>query len=91
MTGDGANEYTYSSQNQLTGRRDPGTTTSSPSLSYDPLGRLYRYTANGVIRRFGHDGDAMIAEHDSANAVQRRYASPCARSAAAANILRGLR
>jgi RHS repeat-associated protein len=46
------------------------------SFAYDPLGRLYQNDATvsgGAITRFAYDGVDMIAEYNSANALQRRY------------------
>ncbi|MDN3647278.1 RHS repeat-associated core domain-containing protein [Pontixanthobacter aestiaquae] len=47
-------------------------------LSYDPLGRLYRYEGytKGVLTtslRFLYDGDAMVAEYSSTGTILRRY------------------
>jgi len=67
LTSDGTNSYTYSSENYLlTG---PGSST----FSYDPLGRLYQSVGGGVTTRRAYDGQALIAEYNSANALQRRF------------------
>lgn len=70
LTGSGADSYTYTSENMMAAR------TGHASFGYDPLGRLYQSDATvsgGGVTRFGYDGVAMIAEYNSANALQRRY------------------
>ncbi|MCF8883940.1 RHS repeat-associated core domain-containing protein, partial [Erythrobacter sp. SN021] len=42
-------------------------------LSYDPLGRLYRYTAPQVDTRFAYDGIDMIGEYNASGTLLRRY------------------
>jgi len=67
LTSDGTNSYTYSSENRLlTG---PGSST----FSYDPMGRLYQSVGGGVTVRRAYDGQALIAEYNASNALQRRY------------------
>jgi RHS repeat-associated protein len=58
--------YTYDSENRLT------SSWGQASLSYDPLGRLFQ-TSGASTTRFGYDGQDMIAEYNSSNALVRRY------------------
>jgi RHS repeat-associated protein len=60
--------YTYSSENLLTG----STGGTSASLSYDPLLRLYQFAGASTVR-FAYDGLDMIAEYDTFGAVQSRH------------------
>jgi RHS repeat-associated protein len=65
-----ADSYTYTAENLMAAR------TGQVSFAYDPLGRLYQTDATasgGAITRFAYDGVDMIAEYNSANALQRRY------------------
>jgi RHS repeat-associated protein len=71
LTSDGSKTYTYDVENRLI-----GVAGSSPSLSatlsYDPMGRLYRYTVNGQTTDFLYDGDSLIAEYQG-SALTKRY------------------
>ena len=67
LTSDGSNSYSYSSENYLQ------TAPSSTSLSYDPAGRLTQFATASATTRFAYDGQALIAEYDAANTLQRRY------------------
>ena len=53
----------------------------SASLRYDPLGRLYEVNGGSGTTRFLHDGDAMVAEYDSAGTLLRRYVHGAAEGA----------
>jgi RHS repeat-associated protein len=68
LTSDGTHAYTYDIENRLIGA--PGGLT----LAYDPLGRLSQ-TSGGSFptTRYLYDGDALIAEYDSAGEMTRRY------------------
>jgi RHS repeat-associated protein len=68
LTSDGQNAYTYDVENRLTGVSGA----SSATLSYDPMGRLYRYTVNGQTTDFLYDGDSLIAEYQG-SAITKRY------------------
>ena len=47
---------------------------TNAQLAYDPLGRLYQVTAaNGTLTRFLYDGDALVAEYNTAGEMTRRY------------------
>jgi RHS repeat-associated protein len=70
LTTSGSDGYTYTSENLMAVR------TGRVSFAYDPLGRLHQTDATvsgGAITRFAYDGVDMIAEYNSANALQRRY------------------
>ena len=44
-----------------------------PSLVYDPLGRLIQVSSGGAnVRRLVYDGDALVAEYDTAGNMVRR-------------------
>jgi RHS repeat-associated protein len=58
--------YSYDSENRLT------SSWGQASLSYDPLGRLFQ-TSGASTTRFGYDGQNMIAEFNTSNALVRRY------------------
>lgn len=61
--------YTYDDENRLT--NISGTTTAS--FKYDPLGRLFETTIGGVKTQYLYDGDALVAEYNSAGTLTRRY------------------
>jgi RHS repeat-associated protein len=69
LTADGARVYSYDVENRLVG----ATGNASATLSYDPLGRLHQTTIAGQNTRFVYDGDALVAEYDSAGNLLRRY------------------
>jgi RHS repeat-associated protein len=43
------------------------------TLSYDPLGRLFKVTSVSNITRFLYDGDALVAEYDAAGTLRHRF------------------
>lgn len=58
LTGDGTNSYTYDVENRMvTSSASPATT-----LSYDPLGRLWRIVTSTKTIEFVYDGDALVYE-----------------------------
>ena len=65
---DGTNTYTYDIENRLVSMNVVMT------LAYDPLGRLYQ-TAGGPsgTTRYLYDGDALVAEYNTAGTLLRRY------------------
>lgn len=68
LTSDGMSSYVYDIENRLVGAPN-GTV-----LTYDPLGRLFQVTSNsGTTTQFLHDGDAMVAEYNGSNVMQRRH------------------
>ena len=72
LTSDGTTTYQYDIENRLV--KAAGGSTAN--LRYDPLGRLYESDAgtSATRTRFLYDGDAMVAEYNSAGTLQRRYA-----------------
>ena len=42
-------------------------------LDYDPEGRLYKSTSNGVVTQYRYDGTKLIGEYDATGAQLRRY------------------
>lgn len=46
------------------------------TLGYDPAMRLAQVSGLGQAVKFGYDGLDMVAETDSAGAIQRRYVNP---------------
>ncbi|HEV2817649.1 MAG TPA: RHS repeat-associated core domain-containing protein [Allosphingosinicella sp.] len=59
--------YTYDVENRLV------SASTGAQLAYDPLGRLYQVSVTGGATRFLYDGDALVAEYDSAGMMTRRY------------------
>ncbi len=44
------------------------------NLAYDPLGRLFQTSGGSAgTTRFHYDGDELVGEYDSSNAMIRRY------------------
>lgn len=70
LSGDGSSAYVYDIENRLVSAS--GSTTAS--LRYDPLGRLYE-TAGGSAgtTRFLYDGDELVAEYNGSGSMLRRY------------------
>jgi RHS repeat-associated protein len=70
LASDGSTGFTYDLENRLTGASGAKTAT----LRYDPLGRL-RETSGGAFGtvRYLYDGDALVAEYDTAGTLLRRY------------------
>jgi RHS repeat-associated protein len=68
MTNDGTSVYTYDDENRLL-----TSSLGAASFSYDPLGRLFQSTINGTATQFLYDGDALVAEFNASNVLQRRY------------------
>jgi RHS repeat-associated protein len=67
LTADGAFEYAYDIENRLTER------SGGAVLTYDPLGRLFRVTTIAGATTFLYDGDALVAEYNTAGEMTRRY------------------
>ncbi|MDF7776370.1 RHS repeat-associated core domain-containing protein [Sphingomonas sp. AOB5] len=70
LNASGSDSFTYSSENLLTSATVGAT---SSTLSYDPLGRLYKIEVSSVGQRFFYDGMAQIAQMNDAGVMQRRY------------------
>jgi RHS repeat-associated protein len=63
------NSFAYDSQNRLATYNG-----TLMTLAHDPAMRLFQTVYNGATTtRFAYDGADMIAEHDGAGALQRRY------------------
>jgi|GEM_PF-1304746 len=88
LTDDNTYVYLYDIENRLVEMRNralgagvcPTATTGYTGslmarLRYDPLGRLYEITdgVTSVATRFVHDGNALVLEYNSANAITQRY------------------
>jgi RHS repeat-associated protein len=69
LRSDGSTTFTYDTENRLVS----ATGAKNATLTYDPLGRLYQVTSGGSTTRFLYDGDRLIAEYNTADAVQNRY------------------
>ncbi|HEV2816260.1 MAG TPA: RHS repeat-associated core domain-containing protein [Allosphingosinicella sp.] len=67
LTGDGSRTYVYDIENRLV------SASTGATLSYDPLGRLYQVTLGANTTRFLYDGDALVAEYNSAGEIGARY------------------
>ena len=68
LVSDGTTTYGYDAENRLV------SSSAGAGLVYDPLGRLFQVTVpSGAVTRFVYDGDELVAEYDSANALLRRY------------------
>lgn len=61
--------YTYDMENRLVST----TNGVNSSFIYDPLGRLFQTTVNGVVTQFLYDGDALVGEYNGSNGQLRRY------------------
>jgi len=71
LTADGTWTYTYDAENRLTHATGAG---KDVTLSYDPLGRLYFVGGSNVGDvTFIYDGDALVAEYNSAGTMTNRY------------------
>lgn len=67
LTSDGTSSFVYDAENRLVSSSN-GTT-----LTYDPLGRLWQVVKGAANTRFLYDGDALVAEYDSAGTMTARY------------------
>ena len=70
LENDGLTAFVYDIENRLVGASGA----KAATLEYDPLGRLFRVTGSGSgPRLLVYDGDALIAEYDSAGNMPHRY------------------
>lgn len=69
LTSDGTTTFTYSSENRLTSTSGGSTAT----LTYDPLGHLTGINTPTSQPRLVYDGDQLVAETDTSNAILHRY------------------
>lgn len=67
LISDGASSYVYDAENRLI------SASNGTALVYDPMGRLWQVARGVVSSRFLYDGDALVAEYDSAGAMTARY------------------
>lgn len=83
LTADGAYVFLYDVENRLVEKRAQTNTdcnalayngTLKAQLLYDPLGRLVQVVGEtSGTQKFVYDGNALIAEYNASNVVQRRY------------------
>jgi RHS repeat-associated protein len=73
LSSDGTNVYVYDAENRLVSVGLPNQTPAS-TLSYDPMGRLWRLTGPSGTVRFLYDGDRPLIEFDGAGNLLRSYA-----------------
>jgi RHS repeat-associated protein len=70
LTSDGSSAYIYDVENRLVS----ATGSTSASVVYDPLGRLFQTSGGSAgITQFLYDGDNLVAEYSSTNTLLRRY------------------
>ncbi len=67
LTADGTNTYVYDAENRLISMSNGAT------LTYDPMGRLWRVVKGTADTRFLYDGDALVGEYNAAGALTARY------------------
>jgi RHS repeat-associated protein len=65
LIANGSSSYGYDVENRLVS--GPNAT----ALVYDPLGRLYQYSAGATTTTFLYDGDALVAEYNGATLLRR--------------------
>ncbi|MEP7008118.1 MAG: hypothetical protein ABI810_19220 [Sphingomonas bacterium] len=70
LTSDGTNSFGYDVENHLTSATVGG---GAATLSYDPLGRLWRVVKSSTDLRFYYDGTDIAAQYDSSSTLQYRY------------------
>lgn len=70
MTSDGSRAFTYDYMDRLTGVFDVAT---SATYQYDALGRRVQKNVNGAITKYFYNGDDVVEERDSADAVLRTF------------------
>ncbi|WP_165961170.1 RHS repeat-associated core domain-containing protein [Qipengyuania sediminis] len=71
LTSDGTYTFTYDVENRMVAT---GSGSTSATLRYDPLGRLYEVSGSATgITRFVHDGSDLVAEYDAGGNLLRRY------------------
>lgn len=67
LISDGARSFTYDLENHLLSVSG----SSSVSLSYDPLGRLWTTTSGGSTTRFLYEGGRLVAEYNGTTLLRR--------------------
>lgn len=69
LTSDGSLTFVYDAENRLISVSG----SKKASFTYDPKGRLFQSTVNGVTRQFLYDGDALISEYTTSGSLVARY------------------
>ncbi|MBD3814033.1 MAG: RHS repeat protein, partial [Betaproteobacteria bacterium] len=70
LTFDGLTSFTYDTENRLV----TASGQNNVALRYDPFGRLYEIDdGQGGVRRLLYDGDALVAEYNTAGTMLDRY------------------
>jgi RHS repeat-associated protein len=69
-TPQGSQGFVYDIENRLVSANGAF---NNASLRYDPLGRLYEVSSAAGTTRFLYDGDALVAEYNSAGTLTARY------------------
>jgi len=77
LNNDGNRTFAYDSENRLVSASISATSTSA-TLSYDPLGRLQTYTVtvgsgSPSATNFLYSGDQLVAEYNASGVMLRRY------------------
>jgi RHS repeat-associated protein len=67
LTADGSTTFKYDAENRLVSR------SNGTSLSYDPLGRLWRISGPSETTMFEYDGDRLVEEFDGSGTRTRVY------------------
>jgi RHS repeat-associated protein len=71
LASDGSTNFVYDAENRLVSASGARTA----ALAYDPLGRLFQVSGGSAgVQQFLYDGDALIAEYNTAGTVMRRHA-----------------
>jgi RHS repeat-associated protein len=70
VTPGGSQGFIYDVENRLVSASGAF---NNASLRYDPLGRLYEVSSTAGTTRFLYDGDALVAEYNSAGTLTARY------------------
>jgi RHS repeat-associated protein len=65
-----SSNYSYTSENRLA---TTNAGVNAATLHYDPVGRLSRLKANGVVTKFEYLGERLVVERDNGGNILRRY------------------
>jgi YD repeat-containing protein len=68
QTSDGANTFVFDAEGRLVSANS-----AAVSLTYDPLGRLYRETDTNSDFQMQYDGLELVAEYNANGSLRRRY------------------
>ena len=72
LTCDGATTFGYDTENRLVSASGA----KNASLTYDPLGRLYKVTSAGVTTQFVYDGDRLIEVTEAVDQPGEQFHGP---------------